>query len=169
MPLLSDISRRKKLTHFFRDIPKTARILEIGSGAGWVGEYLKAGGWQGYIGMDLFPPADIVGDIKQWQQTGLQPESMDVIVAFECIEHVDLVQEALDILKPGGLLLLTSPVPSMDWVMKILESIGLNQKRTSPHCNLVDFRKLLLFEMVDYRRIGGLAQWGVLRKPLACR
>jgi SAM-dependent methyltransferase len=165
MPLLSDIARGKKCEYFLARIPKTARILEIGSGTGWVGDYLRAGGWN-YTGIDLVPPADIVGDIKDWIRLGLQPNSLDVIVAFEVIEHIDFISEAFQLLKPGGRLMLTSPVPHFDWIMKTLEMVGLNQKRTSPHSTLVYFPMLPLFEMEDYRRVGGLSQWGILRKPI---
>ncbi len=165
MPLISDAARKRKCAYFLDQIPKSACVLEIGSGAGWVGEYLRAGGWTGYTGMDLLPPADVVGDIKDWRLLGLKASSFDVIIAFEVIEHVDLVRETFDLLKPGGLLMLTSPVPHLDWVMKILEALGLNQKRTSPHSNLVYFRRLPLYEVVEYRRVAGLSQWGTLRKP----
>ena len=169
MPLFRDIARHKRCQHFLARIPKHAHILEIGCGAQWVGAYLKEGGWKHYVGMDLFPPADIVGSIKHWQQLGLTPASFDVVIAFEVIEHVDLIQETFDLLKPGGELMLTSPVPHLDWVMWILEALGLNQKRTSPHSNLVYVSKLPLFELADYRRFAGLSQWGILRKPLAAK
>jgi SAM-dependent methyltransferase len=165
MPLFSDIARRRKCAHFLDPIPKDARILEIGSGSGWVREYLRSGGWTNYTGMDLFFPADVVGDIKDWKALGLKANSIDVIIAFEVIEHVQLIRETFDLLKPGGKLMLTSPVPHFDWVMKIFEVVGLNQKRTSPHSNLVYFPHLPWYEMVDYRRLGGLSQWGILRKP----
>jgi SAM-dependent methyltransferase len=166
MPILSEIARRKKCEHFLVGIPKTARILEVGCAGGWVGDYLRKGGWKNYIGMDIeHPAAEIVGDIKNWRGLGLQAESIDVIIAFEVIEHVDLVSACFDFLKPGGLLMLTSPVPHFDWIMKTLEAFGLNQKRTSPHCNLVYLDKLPPFETQDYRRVGGLSQWGILRKP----
>jgi len=165
MPLLSDISRRKKIRYFLDPIPKDARILEIGCGSKWVGDYLKNNGWQSYVGLDLFPPADVVGDIKNWRELGLEPASFDVIIAFEVIEHVDCFTECFDLLKPGGKLLLTSPVPHMDWIMKTLEMLGLNQKRTSPHSNLTYFRSIPKFEAVAIKTVAGLAQWGVLRKP----
>jgi 2-polyprenyl-3-methyl-5-hydroxy-6-metoxy-1,4-benzoquinol methylase len=167
MPLLSDIARRKKVCYFLDPIPKDARVLEIGCGSKWVGEYLRANGWTHYTGMDLFPPADVVGDIKKWRELGLQPESFDVIIAFEVIEHVDCFQECHDLLRPGGLLMLTSPVPHMDWAMKTLEVLGLNQKRTSPHSNLTYFTKIPKFEPVELKTKAGLAQWGILRKPAA--
>ena len=165
MPLLSEKARKVKCAYFLDRIPRSASILEIGSGAGWVGEYLRNGGWTNYAGMDILSPADIVGDIKQWPAAGLRASTFDVIIAFEVIEHVDLVRETFDLLKPGGLLMLTSPVPHMDWLMKILEALGLNQKRTSPHSNLVYFPSLPLYEVVEYRKLAGLSQWGILRRP----
>lgn len=164
MPLLSDIARRKKIRYFLDPIPKDAHILEIGCGSKWVGEYLRANSWTGYVGLDLFPPADIVGDIKDWRRLGLEPGSFDVIIAFEVIEHVDCFQECLDLLKPGGRLLLTSPIPHMDWAMKLLEAVGLNQKRTSPHSNLTYFAKIPKFEPIELKTKAGLAQWGILLK-----
>ena len=89
MPLLSDLSRQKKIRYFLDPIPKDASILEIGCGSKWVGEYLRGNGWQHYIGLDLFPPADVVGDIRNWRELGLEAASFDVIIAFEVIEHVD--------------------------------------------------------------------------------
>ena len=165
MPMLSDIAQRKKIEYFLNPLAKNAAILEIGCGARWVGDHLRSAGYTGYVGNDLFPPADIVGDIRKWRELGLKGESFDAIVAFEVVEHVDLFQEAFDLLKPGGQLLLTSPVPEMDWAMQLLEAVGLNQKRTSPHDHLIDFRTIPLFEAVSIRRVAGLSQWGIFRKP----
>jgi SAM-dependent methyltransferase len=165
MPLLSDIAQRKKIEFFLEPLPRDAAILEIGCGSKWVGDYLREAGYSGYVGNDLFPPADIVGDIREWRSLGLKPESFDAIVAFEVVEHVDLFAEAFDLLRPGGKLLLTSPVPEMDWAMQLLEAVGLNQKRTSPHDHLIDFRTIPYFEPLATRRVAGLSQWGILVKP----
>lgn len=167
MPILSDYAQRKKIDYFLKPLPRNARILEIGCGSRWVGDYLRSHGWTNYVGADLVPPADVVGDIREWRALGLKPESFDVVIAFEVIEHVDLTQEAYDLLTPGGLLLLTSPVPHMDWAMKALEALRLNQRRTSPHDHLVYFEKIPLFEAVSLKRKAGLSQWGILRKPLS--
>ena len=64
MPLLSEIAQRKKIEFFLAPLAKNAAILEIGCGSLWVGDYLRANGYSGYVGNDLVPPADIVGDIK---------------------------------------------------------------------------------------------------------
>jgi 2-polyprenyl-3-methyl-5-hydroxy-6-metoxy-1,4-benzoquinol methylase len=117
--------------------------------------------------MDLQPPADVVGDIRDWRRLGIEPESFDVIVAFELVEHVDCFHEMYDILKPGGILMLTSPAPNMDWFCQVLEALLLTQRRTSPHDHLVWFTEAPLFEIVKLKRVGLAAQWGVFRKARA--
>jgi 2-polyprenyl-3-methyl-5-hydroxy-6-metoxy-1,4-benzoquinol methylase len=164
VPLLSTLARRKKEAFFFRDLPKTARILEVGCGSGWVGEYLKANGWTNYVGLDIVPPADVVGDVRDWATLGLKPESFDAIVAFEVVEHVDCFQACHDLLKPGGRMLITTPLPHRDWVMKLLESVGLNQKRTSPHDHLVYLEKVPLFTEKRVKVVAGLSQWAVFMR-----
>lgn len=164
MPCLSDYAQRRKIAYFLDPTARNARILEIGCGSGWVGAYLKAHGWTNYVGLDLAPPADVVGDIRQWRRLGLEPESFDVILAFEVVEHVDCFGECYELLAPGGRLLATSPVPRMDWAMKILERLGLNQKRTSPHDHLVDFRRVPHFERKQVKIVAMLSQWGIFEK-----
>ena len=165
MPILSDMAREAKKKFFLASLPLDVKILEIGCGTGWVGEYLRGRGFTAYVGVDINPPADIVGDIRKWRELGLEPESFDVIVAFEVVEHVHCFQECFDLLKPGGCLMLTSPVPCMDWMCKIIEVCNLTQRRTSPHDMLIDFRKIPLFGLMKLKRVGLISQWGIFRKP----
>ncbi len=167
MPLLSDWARARKVDHFFAGVPRDARILEIGCGAGWLRETLRARGFTSYTGLDLHPPADVIGDVNAWRAIGLQPASFDVVVAFEVVEHVDCFEACHELLAPGGRLFVTTPVPSRDWVMKLLEAAGLNQRRTSPHDRLVDLRHVPYFAERRVEIVGGLAQWAVLRKASA--
>ena len=164
MRLLSRLAAKKKIDYFTRRIPKSASILEIGSGSGWVGPYLHDHGWDNYVGIDLCPPADIVGDIRNWRELGLSGASFDVILAFEVVEHVDCFQACYDLLKPGGMLMATTPVPHMDWAMRLLELVGLNQKRTSPHDHLIYLKDAPLFEDKVVKTVAFLAQWGILIK-----
>lgn len=164
MPLLSDYARKKKIEYFLAAIPKDSRILEIGCGDGWLGAHLRSHGWTRYVGMDRIPPADVIGDIRDWRKCGLHPESFDVIIAFEVIEHVPCFQEMYDMLRPGGRVMLTSPAPEMDWLCRIFEILGLNQRRTSPHDHLIRFSDIPLFESVSIRRVGFMAQWGIFQK-----
>lgn len=164
-PILSRIARRKKLRYFFRDVPKSANILEIGCGDKWLGHELARSGWTHYTGLDLVPPADVLGDIRAWRTLLIPPESFDIIVAFELVEHVDCFEDMYRLLKPDGRLFLTSPRPEMDWLCKILEALRLTQRRSSPHKFLVDFRKIRHFEHLRLRTVGIVSQWGVFRKP----
>jgi len=167
MRLLSRLAANKKFDYFTRGLPRTDAILEIGSGNGWVGRHLKEKGWNHYTGIDLFPPADIVGDIRNWRELGLAPESFDVILAFEVVEHVDCFEACYQLLKPGGMLMVTTPLPHMDWAMKILERMGLNQERTSPHDHLIYLSEAPCFEQRVLKTVAFLAQWGILtKKPL---
>lgn len=164
MPILSQIAQRKKIRYFIDDIPKDARILEVGSGSQWLSNYLKTNNWQHYTGIDINPPADIVGDIRDWQDLGLKPNSFDYIIAFEVVEHLDIFKECYTLLKPNGELLIITPVPQMDWFLKILEALGLNQTRTSPHSHLIDLRNIPYFEVVSLQKIAFLSQWGKFKK-----
>jgi cyclopropane fatty-acyl-phospholipid synthase-like methyltransferase len=164
VPVLSRWARRRKVDHFFADVPRDARILEIGSGGGWLRAELERRGFTAYTGLDLAGPSDVVGDVNDWRALGLRPESFDVVVAFEVVEHVDCFAACHALLAPGGALFVTTPVPERDWVMQLLERAGLNQRRTSPHDHLVDLRRAPHFEEHDVRIVGGLSQWAVLRK-----
>ncbi len=164
MNILSELARSKKIKYFLKGIPKDSTILEIGSGTGWVGEYFKQNGFSNQTNIDLMPPAEIIGDINDWKNLGLQKNTYDYIIAFEVVEHVDCFKSCYDLLKEGGNMLLTSPVPHLDWIMQILELLRLNQKRTSPHDNLVYYNKVPYFEKKDIKTIGFLSQWGVFTK-----
>lgn len=164
MPILSSYAQKKKARYFLDGIPKDFRILEVGCGNGWAGNYLKEGGWEHYVGLDLVPPADIVGDIRNWKNLGIEEESFDVIIVFEVVEHVDCFDSCYDILKLGGQLMATSPMPHMDWLLKWLEAMRLNQKRTGPHDSLVYFKDVSLFKQKRFKTVGFLSQRGVFTK-----
>ncbi len=164
MPIVSSYAQKRKAAYFLDPIPKDARILEIGCGGGWVGRYLKDNGWSHYVGVDLVPPADVVGDIRDWRQLGLTPASFDDIIAFEIVEHVDCWKACYELLRPGGKMLVTTPLPRRDWILRIMETLGLNQRRTSPHDHLVDLGSAPFFPDKDVRVIAGLSQWAVLTR-----
>ncbi|MFQ5492989.1 MAG: class I SAM-dependent methyltransferase [Candidatus Dojkabacteria bacterium] len=165
MALLKSLTRKKRIMHFLDQIHKDATVLDIGCGDRWAGEHLRSSGVENYTGLDLAnPAADIVGDILKWKKLGLKENSFDYILLFEVIEHVDCMEDCFKLLKPGGKLMLTSPVPHFDWVMKILERVGLNQKRTSPHSNLIYFDKVKTFTDKDIDVILFVSQFGIFTK-----
>lgn len=143
---------------------KTDQILDVGSGSDWCTQWLRSCGYPYCRSLDLKHTADIVGDIRQWKQLGLRQGSFDVIFAFEILEHVQCLNEFRQLLRPAGLLMLTTPIPSRDWILRVLERLHLNQSRETPHCNLQDIRTLAGFSTRACRRVAGLAQWGVYEK-----
>ncbi|MBD3185983.1 methyltransferase domain-containing protein [Candidatus Bathyarchaeota archaeon] len=164
MAILSRMARLLK-QHFFLDrIPSHASVLEIGCGEGWVRSYLKQRGVLDYTGIDIEPPASIVGDIRDWESLGIERASKDVVIAFEVIEHVDCIQACVAILKSRGYLMATSPVPRCDTVLSWMERVGINQQRTSAHVNLLSLQELSQFKPVHFKKPAGIVQWAILRK-----
>jgi 2-polyprenyl-3-methyl-5-hydroxy-6-metoxy-1,4-benzoquinol methylase len=162
-PPISELARRKKLEFFFSRIDPSARILDLGCADGWVGRWAAEHGYADVTGVDVVPPADVVGDVRDWHALGLAAHSFDVVIAFEVVEHGDYADAIHELLKPDGRLMATTPVPRFDWVCRIAENVGLFQKRTSPHSHLVDLRQFPRFDCAERVVRGGVAQWAVLR------
>jgi SAM-dependent methyltransferase len=162
MALLEKFIRRQRARQLLFRIQPGSQVLEIGSGSGWVRDALNPA--VTYIGIDIQPPADIVGDIRNWRSLGLAEGSFDVIIAFEVVEHVDCFRECVDLLRPGGMMLCTTPSPRWDWLLELLERIGINQKRTSPHDHLVDLKKVPYFRHREVWHFLVLTQWAVFTK-----
>lgn len=164
VPILSSISRRLKQRYFLDPLRPTDKVLEIGCGDGWVARYLATRGVTNFVDIDTTPCATIMGDIRDWRTLGLEPESFDAIVAFEVLEHVDCMADCFALLKPGGKLLVTSPYPRADWLLKKLEEWHLNQPRTSPHDHLAYFKETDQFAIDRLWRPLMMSQWVIFRR-----
>lgn len=160
---LSWLARRRKIAYFLKWVTPEAKILDVGCSTNWFKTAAAEQGFPNVTGLDLIPPADIVGDVRQWEQLGMQAGTWEAITAFEVLEHGDFAPTLRALLKPGGLLFATTPVPAMDPVCHALEKVGLLQRRTSPHTHLTDLRTLAGFEVADYKIKAGISQWAVLR------
>ena len=163
---MSCIARWAKTRFFVSRIAPGSRVLEVGSGSQWLRPHVLAVPGASYESVDAAQPATYTGDIRVWKQLGLQAESYDVIVAFELLEHVDCLSDLCRLLRPGGLLMLTSPVPHMDAFLRILERLCLLQRRTSEHTNLLYFDRVTGLIPLVIRSRGGMSQWGLFRKEL---
>jgi 2-polyprenyl-3-methyl-5-hydroxy-6-metoxy-1,4-benzoquinol methylase len=149
-PIVSEISRRRKLRLLMKFLQPGASVLEVGAGSGWFSGQLRDHGYA-VTTFDLVPPADLVGDINRWQELGIPPHSFDAVVALEVIEHVDCLATLRSVCKVGGLIMLSSPHPRWDWVMKLLELGGLTQGRTSAHDHLTDFADIAMPALLRQR------------------
>ncbi len=158
------IARSRKARFFEPYCKPSDAILDVGCGSGWWEAILRSHGFTNVTGLDLEAPAAIVGDIRDWRKLGMQAESFDVITIFEVFEHVDAVEALWSLLKPGGRLMVTTPIPESDWILLTLEAFCLTQPRVSAHSHLTDIATIPGFRTVVYKRVLGLAQWGVYEK-----
>ncbi len=127
------IKRLKEITSAFSQHRETNRLLDVGCGGGLLLQAARENGWnaQGVdvsissvdhvrsLGFEVFH-----GELNELQLAG---EQFDVITAAEIIEHlfdpVTVLKEAHRLLRPGGLLWVTTPhahslaarVMKLDW------------------------------------------------------
>lgn len=148
-----------KLFILLQYLKKTDKILDLGCGTMWLTKYLRNNGYN-CVGFALEKPADIVGDIKTYR---FKKESFDVVIALEMIEHVDCCKEIKEILKPKGTLIISTPVPRLDWLCFFFEQVNLFQKRTSPHSNLF-YLTSVPFKPVFTQALFGINQLGIFKK-----
>lgn len=160
---LSWLARQRKYSYFLPWVPSDARILDLGCAGNWFKAGAAKRGWTNVVGLDLAPPADIIGNVFDWRELGIEPHSFDAVVAFEVLEHGDFAPVIRELLKPAGFLFATTPVPRMDRVCQALEKLGALQRRTSPHSHLTDLRQVNGFEVVDRKIKAAISQWAVLR------
>lgn len=149
-------ANNQKFKFFFPYLRKEDRIIDLGCGNMWLTNYLRSMGYN-CVGFDSAPPADIVGDIKTYR---FSSSSFDTVIALEIVEHVDCIAEIKRMLKPGGLLIVSTPVPHFDFLLRIGEIFSIFQKRTSPHSNLFYIEKIPM-KLVDKKNLCGLVQCGV--------
>lgn len=92
------------------------RILEIGSrnvNGSVRGLFPKA---MEYVGIDLKPGdgVDVVADGGKWRPA--DGKTFDLVVSTECLEHTPFAEEichtAFDVLKPGGVFIVTAAGPN---------------------------------------------------------
>ena len=117
-------SVREALTMFVDD-KKTNKILEIGSGLGYLTYSLNTAGYDA-TGMDISKTAVdqanrnfgnhyICRDLFEYSEQS--PASYDIVILTEVIEHVDdpvgFVRAIIKLLKPGGKAIISTPNKSL--------------------------------------------------------
>lgn len=113
------VSRYEHLLDTLEPYRKTNRILDVGAGCGFLLEVARKKGWEVY-GTEY--TEDVIRQCKDkgidmrmgsLQDVGFEPETFDVIVCIEVIEHLvdpkKTVEEMYRLLRPGGCVYLTTP------------------------------------------------------------
>jgi 2-polyprenyl-3-methyl-5-hydroxy-6-metoxy-1,4-benzoquinol methylase len=149
---------RRKLDFLLPALSPGDRVLDLGCGGMWLTRELRARGFD-CVGVDLQPPADIVASVHEAR---FADAAFDAVIALEMLEHEDCTAEIARILRPGGTLVVSTPVPRWDWLLWIGERAGLCQPRQTPHSNLFALEDLP-FVLERRETILGLVQLGVYR------
>jgi len=142
MSLLGMIADRKRLGLILNEVNNPAgpmKILDLGCGNGWFVKKLNSMGI-GTIGIDI----NLEGETENLIRTSAYdlpfPENyFDCVLAIEIIEHLEprVYKEIGRVLKPGGKLIVTSPIPKWNWLVEILCNSGLADPLVTPHMNCI--------------------------------
>lgn len=136
------------------------KILDLGCGNMWLSNYLKEKGYD-VSGFSLAKPADMVGDVRTYK---FKKNYYDAVLAIEMVEHVDCFAEIKKMLRPNGLLIITTPTPRLDWFCLLMEKIGLFQSRgDTPHNYLIYLKDIRIFKPVIIKTYLFI-QFGVFKK-----
>ncbi|MBC9034227.1 class I SAM-dependent methyltransferase [Sphingomonas sp. JC676] len=136
-------ARREILADYltrFGDLPKDARILEIGCGTGHNLPMLAQFGEIDAIEIDETAAAQAserlgkkVGSSPLPELEGVQPGSYDLVAVLDVVEHVEDDVAALKAiataLKPGGKILIT--VPAHQWMWSAHDVVNHHKRRYS--------------------------------------
>ena len=109
----------QKAVRSFEKFRQTGRLLDIGFGEGGLLTVAEKNAWECY-GTELSPQSLKYGRERNWKVSKdaltddrFPEEGFDVVTLVELIEHVpnpdDFLQTAYALLRPGGLLYLTTP------------------------------------------------------------
>ena len=113
------IKRYNELLDGFEKYRKTNKIVDVGCGNGHFLAVAKQRGWEVY-GTEFSDEAVAIGTAKgismlegQLDVSNYEAESFDVVTSFEVLEHInnpiDEINKFKALLRPGGLLYLTTP------------------------------------------------------------
>ncbi|MEC7640843.1 MAG: class I SAM-dependent methyltransferase [Nitrospinota bacterium] len=112
------------------DIPKESRILDVGCGFGEDVVRLQKLGYGNVIGIDPDPfciekRGNLDLRLGSLEQTGLESQSFDIVLVNNVFHHISEYKDGLEeisrVLKPGGMLCLIEPRPSvLRWLMDFI-------------------------------------------------
>ena len=112
-----------------------ARVLDVGAGLGQFSEAARARGAR-VVPLDIAPrlvqrmhvsfPAALCGSATQLP---FPPATFDIVISSECIEHTPdpeaAIGEMLRVLRPEGMLLITTPNLVWRWSIAVAEAAGI--------------------------------------------
>lgn len=156
--------RQRRIAFFFDDyLDPASRILEIAPAAESLEAYLKEAGFHRYTRLAASPPADVVGDVRDWRALGLAPASFEVVLAIDALDWNGDEAACRDLLAPGGMLFATAPIPGRASLARLLAALGMVPPRRQAEA---DLSRVAGFATLAVCRRAFVEQWARLRKPL---
>ncbi|OGW33580.1 MAG: hypothetical protein A2X59_07800 [Nitrospirae bacterium GWC2_42_7] len=135
------LGRRDMIRRLIREFPKSSEILEVGCSGGPMMEILRDDGFTNITGIDINEKAvDIcrkkgLNDVMlaSGEDTGLEDQHFDVIIASDVIEHIQQETMALTewkrILKKSGKLFIF--VPAFNFLWSAHDTANIHYRRYS--------------------------------------
>jgi len=114
------IKRKELVYSLLKNQPKSAKILEIGCGSGYILDYLKKKRYQNVEGVDASKTwLKFYTNIKKGTKIPNKKGAYDIILLLDVIEHVKeekvLLRKIYRILKKDGVLLISAPAYMFMW------------------------------------------------------
>jgi len=140
------LKRRELIVEWLSQCPKDAAILDVGCSSGVLLSDLKSKGYSNLHGVDVSESAIALAReyghesvrVMDGSSLDFEPSTFDVIIASDCLEHIEQDAAALDnwcrILKPGGTLILFVPAHMFLWSAHDVEN---------HHCRRYSSRQLV--------------------------
>lgn len=142
LPWLTRYARTGRLKFFKRAIAdQRLRVLDIGCGDGWFVTACMTGTLCNCIGVD---PHYGNGIRASAENLPFPNNSFDCVVLWEVIEHIkpECYAEIERVLRPGGKIILSTPIPRWNWLVELCERLGFVRALGTPHINLLDVKTL---------------------------
>lgn len=140
------LKRRELIVEWLSQFPKDAAILDVGCSSGVLLTDLRNNGFRNLSGIDVSESAIALArehghesvQVMDGSNINFKPATFDVIIASDCLEHIEQDEVALDnwrrILKPGGTLILFVPAYMFLWSAHDVEN---------HHCRRYSSRQLV--------------------------
>jgi len=149
-------------------------VLDVGCGSGWLYKYTKKDKIRRYLGVDVSDRREMKDfefleiDIDTGAREQVQGP-FDRVVLAACIEHLaqpaEVLQWCRKILRPDGFLVLTTPTPRGQRLLRLIFAGGSEHTRIYNKLELFQELQLAGFEVRYYNKFEAGANQLVIAAP----
>lgn len=163
MTYIANYCDKIRLEKTIPHITKQMKILDLGSGSGWMTQTLNSLQYN-CVGVDIH-----VENIPPFykgtaDKIPFPDNSFDCLIMIEVIEHIkpSCYSEINRVLKNNGIIILSTLLPKSDPFVHFLSKIKIVDPYVTPHINLVKI-ETLPWKLIEKSSILLLDQFGVFR------